>query len=285
MCVAVFYHSDTDLTIRRSTFANNAGTSPGGHVRAPLDFSGGIVIIDSCNFTYNYASLGGAVFVYDTDLRITNSSFENNMGLVAGGAIFANGNSTVTLTYSKFRGNRALTGGVVYANVASVKVSFSEFTLNLASDAGVIFAQNSTIEVGNTDFLGNTADPGVGGAIASTGSSILTIANDTYFVANTANYGGAIFIEKSATISMLRILFSLCSAKQGGGAIYASTNVLVDLNRVYMFDSSALNLHGGGVLAVRGSRVRIQSSVFEGSVAREGGAGLFRKINELLFLS
>ncbi len=117
-------------------FADNASTA--------LSVSGADATIIASSFERNHSSInGGAIYVQQGNLDVTDSSFVDNSAWSAGGAVHLTSDSSATLTESSFRGNeatRALGSG--------------------AADGGAVFARWSDLTVQDCLFEGNRAQYG-----------------------------------------------------------------------------------------------------------------------------
>lgn len=136
---------------------------------------------------------GGAIYVLDGKLRVSNSRFEGNQAGWVGGALYVFGtwadplgtpHADVTVVRSTFSDNRAVpdpccapagvtTGGAIHAeDHATVRVQGSYFLRNQAEFGGAVDLYRAVAEIGGSVFQGNQANLspsgfGVGGAIAA----------------------------------------------------------------------------------------------------------------------
>jgi predicted outer membrane repeat protein len=175
-----------DVTVLRSTFANNQVYGDGAAIRA-----GGHAQVTASQFNGNQGKGGGeAVTAGSAD--IAGSSFTGNLAYAApmGGAV--NGGTQLNVLASTFSGNE---GGI--------------------GDGGAIGAQ--TVDVGRSTFDGNTTDTGRGGAIFGDDVSVST---STFHANTTASDGGAIHAEHS--LSVFSSTFDANSSGSNPMATYGS---------------------------------------------------------------
>ncbi|MCQ2971268.1 MAG: hypothetical protein MJ226_06775 [archaeon] len=176
---ALTYHASGNLN--NCTLINNTATKYGGAVaimmnylnfmnlnitnsifkgnKAPL---GGAVKLDGLNikieestFDDNYASeYGGAVNINATNVKIINSKFNRNIANIDGGAVFIKGKDT-TVKNSKFISNEAIPdvkklndglGGAIYVNSTKVLAQNNEFKLNTARNGSAIYFDRNGLE-------------------------------------------------------------------------------------------------------------------------------------------
>lgn len=108
---------------------------------------------------YSNGNAGSAIYIFKSNVNITNSSFINNRAGV-GGALFIDYYSNTTLTNCKFINNTANgVGGAVYtlfnANTTIIK---NEFINNTANYGGAVYlGEESRNYILNSTFIGNTA--------------------------------------------------------------------------------------------------------------------------------
>ncbi|HEX6199924.1 MAG TPA: hypothetical protein VF150_06635, partial [Thermoanaerobaculia bacterium] len=152
------------FTGNRTNLAGHAANSAGGALYV-LD---GVVHVSDSLFEGNRAGfVGGAVFVFGkwgeplsvprAEVHVTRSTFLDNRaephpccpapGATTGGALHAEDHATLTVSSSRFEGNRARFGGAVDAFRALVEID------------GSVFRDNRDQEPGG--------DPGLGGALSA----------------------------------------------------------------------------------------------------------------------
>ena len=182
-----------EATFKNCVFRNNAANSPGpGTGGGALWISGSVVFFDSCTFTNNTSpNFGAGMSVLNSRVFVHNSRFTGNRtdepghsNNSSGGAIFVN-DATLRVTNSTFENNRAgYVGGAIYViglwkdpvstPAADIVIRDSVFTANAAQRATAV----------------NFTAPAVGGAVHFEGQTTAKVLNCRFFD-NTAPQGGA----------------------------------------------------------------------------------------------
>ncbi|MEN6553262.1 MAG: hypothetical protein ABFC34_10325 [Methanobacterium sp.] len=154
-------YNNGNLQLNHVTFESNNALDAGGAV---YNTDLGQLTITDCNFKWNTARNGGAIYNYGTGI-VEDSSFVQNTG-TQGGAITNYG--PLTIVNSIFNSNHAIEiGGAFYNSLkGDVTITSSSFTENSVTDA-----------------------ESYGGAIGSYG--LLTITG-TILTSNLATYGGSV---------------------------------------------------------------------------------------------
>jgi hypothetical protein len=147
-----------------------------------------------------------AILVQNSDLSVMGCWFEENgKGVTYGGAIYFEGDNTLTVIDSTFFKNDAFVGGAIYAlGDGTVRIKGSRFEQNAyrlqpgaASQGGALYAAGATastglrLEISASTFEQNSALEG-GALYISTG--VNAIVSGSTFRRNAANFaGGAIY--------------------------------------------------------------------------------------------
>ncbi|HEY2667306.1 MAG TPA: Ig-like domain-containing protein, partial [Actinomycetota bacterium] len=158
-----------------ATFTNcvldaNATALQGGAIAVASPAS---LTVATSTFTSNSAhSLGGAVYFSSSGtLQVSGSSFVTNTSGVApfegdGGAVYATGEASASITVSTFTGNQANgtgapRGGAVFNDSGPMSISLSRFTANTASlGSNVLWEMNGGSVTANDNWWGTNAGPG-----------------------------------------------------------------------------------------------------------------------------
>lgn len=170
-------------------------------------------VVDGFTITNGNGGSGGGVYVIQADPTIRNSIIT---------------------------GNRASTGGGVYAYWGACYLSLENVTIsdNIATyDGGGIYGNVSCVPVRNSDIVNNTAG-GNGGGIAGVGYCGGVWAYSTVISGNIAGgYGGGLFTGygSSACAPVVRAQTSLVvgNSAQAGGGVYSGYN-----GRAFILDST-----------------------------------------------
>eukprot|EP00210_Caulerpa_lentillifera_P004303 g4106.t1 len=257
------------------------------------------VIVTSCTFEDNAATVGGAIYGTNCEVRISDSTFTNNSALLSGGAVFLNERSPrLEIQSCAFSNNRVT---IISANEPSDVFR------------GALSASNTTIGGGGALFLGtpleflvrdalfneNSAGSG-GGAIRlkyedsddlldlSVNASIEWSIFRRNSVARSGvadiggeattleihNMGGALFILTHASIALkLSIVSSTFedNSAYGGGAAYIHTasEIFQFIRNCCFIGNEADGI--GGAIVVRVSFIVINGTSFIRNKARLGG--------------
>ena len=205
-----------------------------------------------------------------------------------GGALIAVG-STIDISLSSFRDNKATFGGAIFAEKGSfIRMSNNTFSYNTATDlGGVIFSFDSIVAVEGSEFISNTAYAGMLSAIdsnvsvkasefnvnrASFGGVLLSVRSkimveSSNFGMNFAIIGGVVY-SLSSTISMETSKFHGNGVSNIGGAIYSFTStVTIDSSE---FDKNTANFFGGALYS-NISDIKVSASKYENNRAWQGG--------------
>jgi len=207
------------------------------HIATSGDLSlSDLILKNGCaNYDPTYDYRGGAIFINQGNLTVSNSTFLNNSAIRDAGAI-NNLAGTITIDNSIFSNNSAPFGGSIYNYVGTInRISNSIFTNNSATApsgffygrGGAIYNAFGTITlIENSTFSENSSNGG--GAITNVdNSTISTIKNSTFSGNSATEYGGAISnctsISLGATITSIEnSTFSGNYAEENGGGIFNS---------------------------------------------------------------
>ena len=157
------------------SFSNNVASNRAGILLAIL----AEVALFNCTFTNNTAhNEAGAIDLHHCSLLVKNSTFINNSCGVEGGVISAYWNSTLEVSNSIFKNNKAL-----------------------GADGGAIFVEDeSNLKVDSCEFIGNTAALG-GGAVMVIDHSSYADTGST-FTNNTAADNGKLTIYEGIVLNL-----------------------------------------------------------------------------------
>ena len=177
------------------------------------------IYLDSCTFINNTAGYGGAIYMSEGYMSISNSWFINNTAYSYGGAIAALYETDVNITNTRFINDKSVkdAGGAIY-------LLYSNFYSNNMSVAncsgtfgGAIASLASNVDLKYLNATGNSAK--------YQGGAIYQIYNDTSinycsFTNNTAYDGGAIFADDLKVFDLAYNNFEENKAISMAGAVY-----------------------------------------------------------------
>ena len=237
--------------------------------------------ITGSKFTNNKAQYGGAIYICEGNIAISDSLFENNSADVEGGAIdigSAINNPVVTIEDSKFVNNtpqaihnsKELHLGIETFTDLQNAINLVDGILTLDSDiamtddeaAGFVdgVAINKNIRI---DGKGHTISAEDLGRIFSIGEGFTVTLTNATLINGKADKGGAIYNDGSLTLSDVKL--SDNAADSYGGAVFNNGHLVVsdsvfDSNDIVNRGSASVDYGGAaiynwydGVLTVSGS--------------------------------
>ena len=167
--------SNSDLSAVRVAFTD--GEAPGG---AGAYVYGGTADFEDCEFSGNVGNSGaGALFAYQgAYVLCTRVDFEDNEGVIDGGAVAVSVNSSVILDACTLSSNTAQKGGAIALKASDAEVSLTggtTVTYNTATyGGGVYLDEGGTFTCESSDINYNTASSKGGGAYLADSSDSLS---------------------------------------------------------------------------------------------------------------
>lgn len=241
---------------------------------------------------------GGAVFVGDSDLTVSNCVFRNNAARRGGGLYaFPTGPTTLTLRNSRFENNSASTdgGGFGAQDIDTVIVENVTATGNTAAkNGGGAFIRAVSLTVSLSEFSNNTSStvvPGMGditggGGLRADGSKTAATAmiSATRFNGNTSQkgQGGALWVSALppdalpivATSTLDGLQVSGNTADLAGGGIFGG-QVNVTLRNSSVTGNNAQQAGGGIAFQNAGSLDLVNLTLAGNASALASGGGLY----------
>lgn len=301
------------LTLKNLTFSNGTAATWNNIVNnygGAILNQGGKLGINNVHFLDNFANKGGAIYNYlGGAITIHNSFFTENSTLQGsywnatdGGAIYLEDGS-LAVSNTLFNKNKAYDGGAIGNGQAEVTIKDSTFDTNTtqptvnskdngdgsstsvydaAGASGGAIASDKSLTISGSTFVGNTASY-AGGAIVSGGGLLTT----STFTANQAksNNGGA--FANHGTLQIYTTVFEANQALKGeGGAIYNGNKSTVTLTQSTL--KSNQSKLAGGAISQRGYYLEVgASTLYDNTGGQQGGAvysvsGLTRLSNSTL---
>ena len=287
---AGIFVAGSDFTVSDCVFDKNTASGKGN--MTPNNNNGAAIVvtdtgkditgaITGSNFTNNKAQYGGAIYICEGNIAISDSLFENNSADVEGGAIdidSAINNPVVTVENSKFVNNtpqaihnsKELHLGIETFTDLQNAIDLVDGILTLDSDiamtddeaAGFVngVAINKNIRI---DGKGHTIDAKNLGRIFSIGEGFTVTLTNATLINGKATEGGAIYNDGSLTLSDVKL--SDNAADSYGGAVFNNGELVVsdsvfDANDIVNRGSASVDYGGAaiynwydGVLTVSGS--------------------------------
>ena len=287
---AGIFVAGSDFTVSDCVFDKNTAFGKGD--MTPNNNNGAAIVvtdtgkditgaITGSNFTNNKAQYGGAIYICEGNIAISDSLFVNNSADVEGGAIdidSAINNPVVTVENSKFVNNtpqaihnsKELHLGIETFTDLQNAIDLVDGILTLDSDiamtddeaAGFVngVAINKNIRI---DGKGHTISAEDLGRIFSIGEGFTVTLTNATLINGKADKGGAIYNDGSLTLSDVKL--SDNAADSYGGAVFNNGNLVVsdsvfDSNDIVNRGSASVDYGGAaiynwydGVLTVSGS--------------------------------
>ena len=287
---AGIFVAGSDFTVSDCVFDKNSAFGKGD--MTPNNNNGAAIVvtdtgkditgaITGSKFTNNKAQYGGAIYICEGNIAISDSLFENNSADVEGGAIdigSAINNPVVTIEDSKFVNNtpqaihnsKELHLGIETFTDLQNAINLVDGILTLDSDiamtddeaAGFVdgVAINKNIRI---DGKGHTISAEDLGRIFSIGEGFTVTLTNATLINGKATEGGAIYNDGSLTLSDVKL--SDNTADSYGGAVFNNGHLVVsdsvfDSNDIVNRGSASVDYGGAaiynwydGVLTVSGS--------------------------------
>ena len=287
---AGIFVAGSDFTVSDCVFDKNTAFGKGN--MTPNNNNGAAIVvtdtgkditgaITGSNFTNNKAQYGGAIYICEGNIAISDSLFVNNSADVEGGAIdidSAINNPVVTVENSKFVNNtpqaihnsKELHLGIETFTDLQNAINLVDGILTLDSDiamtddeaAGFVdgVAINKNIRI---DGKGHTISAEDLGRIFSIGEGFTVTLTNATLINGKATEGGAIYNDGSLTLSDVKL--SDNTADSYGGAVFNNGHLVVsdsvfDSNDIVNRGSASVDYGGAaiynwydGVLTVSGS--------------------------------
>lgn len=140
------------------------------------------VNINNCTFIKNTGKYGGAIYIDNAKLDISNSKFIENYAYNYGGAIAGENNAEITIKNTSFDGcySQNDAGGAIYLKNSNLNGDFMNITNCHALFGGAITSLNSTVKLTNSCFESNHAEYDGASVYYMYGDLSLANQNNTY---------------------------------------------------------------------------------------------------------
>lgn len=297
-------YAEGSVTIVNGYFnANVVDNDIGGELYGGAIYVDGDLSVEQSEFDSNFADYGGAIFLTNGSLTVSNDSWfhDNEARDGDGGAIFASVGSpdTVTVTDSLFgdpddgdEGNWAqYAGGDVYVegnlsdgHVAELNVSNSRFHDGYVNDGsgGSIAAVCAEANLNRVTISDAYASGDGGGLwlsdVNGCESAYAVHITSSNFVSNTAEFqGGAISNDQAAAESLSDVVvkgsyFFQNGAEFGAAINLDETDLTVSKSTFKENETNEEEGEGGAMELFNNDNITISSSQFEGNMSDYGGA-------------
>ena len=295
---AGIFVAGSDFTVSDCVFDKNTAFGKGD--MTPNNNNGAAIVvtdtgkditgaITGSKFTNNKAQYGGAIYICEGNIAISDSLFENNSADVEGGAIdinTVNGNPEVSISGSKFINNSASYGGAI-VNVKDLTVRNTEFVNNIPDTIFnyVGFGGNLDLGIENFTDLQNaiglvTGTLTLNQNVAMTAKEAANFVNGVVINKNIAidgkghtidakNLGRIFSIGEGFTVTLTNATLINGKATKGG-AIYNDGSLT--LSDVKLSDNAA-DSYGGAVF--NNGNLVVSDSVFDSNdIVNRGSASV-----------
>ena len=220
----------------------------GARVGGALIVTESNLIITNSTFDSNSAEIGGAIFLeLDSNVTINGSLFINNdaAGCIndycSGGALLIDSGCSVRAHNLTFMNNTSETSGGAVFLFKGVYFDMSRaFEYNKAYDSGgAIFAyRNSTIMIAKNYFNENQAVESVG-VIYTQYNSTITVTNSSFNNNKGGTFGGVLSINANSSTTIDNSIFSNNEASDKGGVLFELTNCSITVINSYFYNNTA----------------------------------------------
>ncbi|MBR3139419.1 MAG: Ig-like domain-containing protein, partial [Methanobrevibacter sp.] len=184
-------NNNGNLTASNVIFKDSQYSSSGGVIES---YGNHFINLDNCTFSNNSAKYGGAIYIKEGTLTITNSLFRDNHANLYGGAIVGYTSSNIYINDSRFLDSYSISdaGGAIYLFNSSNLIAYNIEINNCSSTfGGAITSLKSSLNLNN--FIGrNNKAKYDGGAIYA----MYRIVNmhNSLLENNSAENAGAIYV-------------------------------------------------------------------------------------------
>ena len=219
---------------------------------------------------------GGAIYLADGDIMISNSTFVNNSATSFGGAIYA---------ISDIKDDKT-----------EAMITQSSFINNHADTSGGAITVSDSIQISQCSFMNNTAKRGGGAVLVVKDNSSISV-TESAFNLNSASYCGVFQINGvSHNVKLTRSIFTQNRARgdsdielflNGRGerddiaGVMCVRNASISVLKSSFTQNSATGY--GGVLYVDDSKVNMQESAFDNNVAGVDGGVTYTEFYQVEF--
>ena len=228
---------------------------------------------------------GGAIYVaIQSQLLVTNCTFEDNSAQSWGGAIITVFNVTLRVQETTFVGNKAQRGGgaILAALNATLHVEETRFVgKKILGQGGAIDIQHQAhLRITNCVFDDNISQK-IGGAISAADNVTLDIKETNFTRNRVAEQGGAIVIQQQSYLRMTNCVFDDNISEWQGGAIIAVMNATLDIQETN-FTRNRAALQGGAIDVEQQSYLRMTNCMLEDNTSQQDGGAIAATFNATL---
>ncbi len=250
--------SDIDQTLSDGTDTDNVGV---------FVVTGAAVGLEGLIITGGVTGQGGGIYA-DTDstLTVTRSSVSGNRAVSDGGGIFSAGR--VTISDSTVAGNGAASGGGLYT-AGEADLTETVIANNDAAFGGGVNARGVLTISGGAIRSNDASD--TGGGLYTTGQADI---DGTMIALNTAGTGGGIANRDGGSLVLTNATVSANEAAFSGGGI--SNRAMLDITDSAIVDNTTGEFgSGAGLKNLNTGTVILSGSSVTGNIASSLGGGIY----------
>ncbi|MEP6984233.1 MAG: choice-of-anchor Q domain-containing protein, partial [Chloroflexota bacterium] len=226
------------LTLNNVTISGGKTNNSGFHFGGGI-LSEGAVILNNSLISANSADYGGGLLVNYGTANLYDSTITNNTAATFGaGLTLLVGNLTVedsVVSNNTSSGN----GAGIYVDLGSVTIDRSTIRGNHAANTGggLIFgAGNGSAIITNSIFVGNSANSGVGAALAGS----IYLSNSTFSGNSATTHAGGVYLSGYVVPMVVNHVTFVNNTAPDGGGIYAfDQSSLITLSDSIIVQSTA----------------------------------------------
>lgn len=268
------------LTLNAMRVVSNTALHYGGAIFAQGPVTLTHVTLEA-NRTAASNSYGGAIAMGDgvASLYAQHITVTGNLAIDGeGGGIYFYGDGPMTLTHSLLQGNHSDNGGAIYAQGDStlvLTVDDSDFISNTALNTGGAIGLYGFVQFAmQGGSLWENVSASAGGAIGVEDySNRITIADVTFARNRSALYGGAIFAQGPVTLTQVTLDANETIAGSSYGGAIALYHDWAPLLAEHITVTNNAAVDGGGGIYIHGNGpVTIAYSRLQGNRSQEGSA-------------
>lgn len=201
------YSNASGLSLQSSNFTNNSAYYAGGHIYTTE--SAEYLTVNNCIFSsgsvFNVRGEGSGIYAGSSYVKITDSTFSNNIGDNGGAIKFTYILCDLVITNNTFQNNSAVYNGGAVVFISSViknqNISNNSFINNSAECGGAIYS-NLNLNISSSSFIQNNAT--YGGALYLNGLD--NALSNIVFAENKGLNGSALYLAENNGLIMNNIL-------------------------------------------------------------------------------
>ena len=226
--------------------------------------------VQNCTFHGNVGYQGGVLYVKNSTVNITQTWFRNNRAESSGGSVYLLGTKAIILNCT-FEENYALyCGGALHGMKSFVYGRMNVFLNNRAKiHGGAVYGENTTFKMESTTFLRNKAVYNDGGSIGLINNNTL-FANNCHFEKSSGVQSGVILAKTDSLLNITNTNFTDNTGEWNTGVLRIQNNGSASLKNcrfegnVGELTESVITAYGNVSVTIAGCLFHNNSSPFSG---------------------